>query len=123
MHCSAPIMAGNWQEIRLGGGGYSSSSLCISIHQLPPEKIVVLRASEAGNPYPNLRLAKAKATTPAPKRAAVDPVSGTEENVALNRWSKDSYATQPSMALPFAYPLFERYIPQYEFVVVSIAEY
>ena len=43
MHCSAPIMAGNWQEIRLGGGGYSSSSLCISIHKLPPEKIVFRR--------------------------------------------------------------------------------
>ncbi len=47
MHCSAPIMAGLRQEIRWAGGGCSSSSLCISIHQLPAEKIVVLRASEA----------------------------------------------------------------------------
>ena len=46
MHCSAPIMAGNWQEIRLGGGGYSRGRLCVSIHQLPPEKIVPERASE-----------------------------------------------------------------------------
>ena len=31
----------------MGGEGYSRSSVCISIHQLAPEKIVVLRASEA----------------------------------------------------------------------------
>ena len=39
MHCSAPIMAGNWQEIRLGGGGYSRGCLYVSIHQLAPKKL------------------------------------------------------------------------------------
>ena len=45
------------------------------IHLLPPEKIVPQRASEV-IPYASLRLAKTRAATPAPRKAAVDPVSG-----------------------------------------------
>ena len=42
LHCSAPIMAGNWQEIRLGDGGYSRGRLYVSIHQLSPEKCCLM---------------------------------------------------------------------------------
>ena len=67
------------------------ASIAIYMDQLPPEKIVVLWDPEAKYPYLSLRLAKARAATPTPRRAAVEPLSGTELYSTITLLPDNSY--------------------------------
>ncbi len=65
-------------------GGEVARVACIAIimNKLAPKKLSSWERLKLGSPYPSLRLAKARAAPPAPRRAAVEPVSGTIDNDA-----------------------------------------
>jgi len=67
-----------------GIGVARAPHIAIIMNQLPTEKLLPQMASEAENPYPDLRLAKARATALAPRRAAVEHrLSTCDDDVGL----------------------------------------